>query len=61
MKKANSLLQLKKSIISNLKIASVSGGRVTTDQDTMKHCDSTSGSGGSATISYSNCGDCGGW
>jgi hypothetical protein len=62
MKKSKSMLQLKKSVISNLRGEVVTGGRVTTDQDTMKYCDDSSTSDPrQATISYSNCGQCGGW
>lgn len=61
MKKSKRMLQLKKAVISSFSAEVITGGRVTTDQDTMKHCDSVSSSSGPATISYSNCGDCGGW
>ena len=61
MKKSESMLQLKKSVISSFKEGTLIGGRVTTDQDTMKFCGPPSSSSGPATISYSNCGQCGGW
>ncbi|WP_046746152.1 hypothetical protein [Kordia zhangzhouensis] len=62
MKRTKSMLQLKKSVISNLKGSNLQGGRVTTDQDTMKYCDDSSTQNTNpATLSYSNCGQCGGW
>ena len=62
MKKSKSILQLKKSVISGFTENTVIGGRVTTDQETMKYCDTSSSSSSEpATISYSNCGQCGDW
>ena len=62
MKKAKSMLQLKRSVISSLDGGIVQGGRVTTDQDTMKYCGSSSTiQSGPASQSYSNCGQCTDW
>ncbi|MEM6720175.1 MAG: hypothetical protein AAF611_12695 [Bacteroidota bacterium] len=66
MKKSKKILRLKKSFISNLQQESVKGGLATTDQSTVVFTnDCPSGSCTSdprePTISYSNCGKCGGW
>ena len=66
MKKAKSMLQLKKSLISKLQNETVKGGLPTTLQSTVvATCDCPSDSCQSDprpfTISYSNCGQCGDW
>ncbi len=66
MKKTKSMLQLKKSLVSKLQHETVKGGLPTTTQSTVvftNDCptDSCTSDPRDATISYSNCGQCGGW
>ncbi|MBC8757678.1 hypothetical protein H2O64_23620 [Kordia sp. YSTF-M3] len=67
MKKQLNALQLKRSVISNLQGETVKGGDLpTTQQSTVvftNDCksDSCDGDPRPGTISYSNCGQCGGW
>ena len=67
MKKKNlNALRLNKSLISNLHSMKIKGGLVTTDQSTVvetNYCDTDSCTSDprDATISHSNCGNCGSW